>query len=48
MINCDYAKFSEDFPHCIHIIAVTHILTEVDAVHCITPDLDFEGKVLLC
>ncbi len=45
-IKYDYSKFTEDFPNCIHIDAVIHILTEVDAVHCITPDMEFEGVVI--
>ena len=42
-ISCSYAKFSEDFPYCIHVNAVTQLIVEIDATHHITPDLDFEG-----
>ncbi len=46
-IRYSYSKFNEEFSNCIHIDAAIHVLTKIDAVHCIMPDMDFEGTVNL-
>ena len=44
-INCNYSDFSEGFPKCIHIAAVVHMSSGIDAVHCLSPTHDFAGII---
>ena len=44
-INCNVSEFSRGFPKCIHIAAVAHLSSKVDAIHCLSPAQDFAGIV---
>ena len=42
-IDCTFSSFSEDFPRCMHVKAVSDLMVEFDALNYISPDLDFAG-----
>ena len=44
-INCNYSDFSQALVKCIHIAAVVHLTSGIDAVHCLSPAHDFAGIV---
>ena len=48
-VNCCYEDFDSmhQFPECIHIQATLSIVTELDAVNCITPAVDLMGMLIL-
>ncbi len=46
-IRCKFLDFSMDYPNCIHINAVLHLLSQMDAMHYITPDMEFAGIVIV-
>lgn len=41
VVATSYADLSQD--ECLHITALRYITEEIDAVHIISPDLDFRG-----
>ena len=42
-LECSFSSFSEEFPYCMHIKAVSDLIIDFDALNYITPDLDFAG-----
>lgn len=44
-INCTHSKFTQEFPKCIHMVAVIHASSTIDAIHCLSPSQDFLGII---
>ena len=45
-LDCTFTSFCEDYLYCIHVNAVLELVTDFDAVHCLSPDLDFAGTMI--
>lgn len=45
-IAYEYAQYVNTFPYCIHINAVSEIISKVDAIHCLSPHVDFTGILM--
>ena len=43
ILECNYSEFLEKFPECLHIQAVMHASSKLDAIHCLSPVQYFLG-----
>ena len=46
-IDISYEDAKKKFPECLHIAVVQNIADSIDGIYGISPQLDFEGQLLL-
>ena len=47
VLQCKYLDYLMKFPRCLHIQAVIHACSQLDAIHCISPAQHFQGMKCL-